>query len=692
MSSKIPTYRQSPYTPFLRRFTDERAADAAETMALYNRVVSAFRESIWAHLDVIDQLSDNIADQVGNIVEAPHATSLCQALDQYQREVMRLETAIFAEPAVDFSRPLSLVEETDLKRHLRAQEYFLSHQDRIAKLLATTLGNLTVDLIESLPPLSESIFTVPMVSMLRDPADLVERIIAAFCDREALDAGLFTTIRERIFRNVCEYSGVPLDGKSTKPLIRARDAELTPEALVDTYLGGTPLRDLLMTAVPFALPEEQRYSGHWIIAPPGRGKTTLLQAMFLDDLTRDASIIVMDSKGDLIGPIKELAAIKDRLVLIEPDSDFPLALNPLDIPTANINHVVSLLEYVFSALLEAKMTALQMTLFRTVLPAIVEAIPNATLQTFTDIITNGISGYETQLSKLSDRQRAFFYDKETGFLSKTYTDTRNQLIWRLQFLMTNPVIKQMFSALKTKLDLGKEMDAGKIILIDNSKQRLGDEGAEFFGRFFIALVLAAAQQRAGRSQNEKLPCFFYIDECQNVIRRDEKISAILDECRSQKIAMILAHQRTAQITSENVLDALANCAIRMANSDDEAKYLSDKLRTETETLRSLPRGGFATFIRDLSPNALVLKVPPTNLARLPRISKAQQKELRERMRVEYSFSPLQTAVQEGSYVADAFADQGTPVPLTSRKLPRQAPGAHEGRRPPDDDPETGSTW
>ena len=37
-----------------------------------------------------------------------------------------------------------------------------------------------------------------------------------------------------------------------------------------------------------------------------------------------------------------------------------------------------------------------------------------------------------------------------------------------------------------------ERNVGKIILIDNSKQKLGDEGAEFFGRLFIALVLAAA--------------------------------------------------------------------------------------------------------------------------------------------------------------------------------------------------------
>ena len=87
--------------------------------------------------------------------------------------------------------------------------------------------------------------------------------------------------------------------------ITASKADLTPEDLVDTYLTGTPFHSLFLTPIPLELPAEQRFSGHWIIAPPGRGKTTLLHSMFLDDVKRDASIIVMNSKGDLINPIKE---------------------------------------------------------------------------------------------------------------------------------------------------------------------------------------------------------------------------------------------------------------------------------------------------------------------------------------------------------------------------------------------------
>ncbi len=315
----------------------------------------------------------------------------------------------------------------------------------------------------------------------------------------------------------------------------------------------------------------------------------------------------------------------------------------------------------------------------------VDDIPNATLETFADVIANGFGKYEGAIAALPLEQRAFF-DNQSGFLSKTYTETRNQLIWRLQFLLSNPIIRQMFSAMKTKLDIGKEMDAGKVILIDKSKKRLGDEGSEFFGRFFIALVLAAAEQRAGRRQDQKKPCYFYIDECQNVIRRDEKISAILDQCRSQKIGMILAHERTAPIINDNVLDALANCAIRMANSDDEAKYLSDKLRSDTETLLSLPRGTFATFVRDHTRTAIALKVGYVDLSQLRRLSPAEQREIRTRMRLEYSFTPIEASVTDPPVTPQP--QQGVPDQEPSRR----APARHHQRPRTPDDSETGPTW
>jgi hypothetical protein len=412
----------------------------------------------------------------------------------------------------------------------------------------------------------------------------------------------------------------------------------------------------LLESPSFSFPEETRFAGHWLIAPPGRGKTTLLHAMVYDDLSKDAAIVLMDSKGDLIDPIKNLRSIKDRLVLIEPNEESAFALNPLDISNTNVVQAVNLIEYIMAGLLDAKFTALQSTLFRNVVPAIIEAIPSPTLNTFKEVMVKGLPA--ARLGTINPHARQFFENRETGFHSKTYESTRKEVVWRLDYLLTNPTLRSMFSATHTKLDIGKELYAGKVIIINNSKAILGDEGAEFFGRFFIALIARAAQQRAGKPPASKKPCFVYIDECQSVIAKDTRIPVLLDECRSQKIALILSHQRTAQLTPP-VLDAVANCAIRMANSDDEAKFLSSKLRMDAEVLQSLPRGTFGTFVRDLTPRGIQLQVAKTDLDALPKLTDAELTAIRERMRTDFSStaSPSKTEPPAATPLAPPAPEQ-----------------------------------
>jgi hypothetical protein len=64
--------------------------------------------------------------------------------------------------------------------------------------------------------------------------------------------------------------------------------------------------------------------------------------------------------------------------------------------------------------------------------------------------------------------------------------------------------------------------------------------------------LSAAQRRAKRPESAKLPCYFYIDEAHTIIRNDARVATILDELRSQKVALIVAHQRLEQIKSKDV--------------------------------------------------------------------------------------------------------------------------------------------
>jgi hypothetical protein len=454
-------------------------------------------------------------------------------------------------------------------------------------------------------------------------------------------------------------------------------------SLADGDLRGTPLDRLFDIAVPFVLPDDAPFAGHWIVSPPGRGKTTLLHAMVMDDIARPgAALILMDSKGDLIDPIRGLAEIQDRLVIIDPDPQNPVAINPLDIARTDLAQSVDLLEYLFASLLEFKMTAMQTTLFRSVLRALVIGFPNPTLETFRDLLTNGYDKYKEHIAALPPDLQDFFYK---DFNEKGYADRRREVLQRLRLLLDNETMRAMLTAATTKFRIGEAMDRGKIVIINNSKARLGDQGAEFFGRFFIAQVLAAAQQRSARKREAKPPVYFYIDECQTVIARDEKIPTILDECRSQNIALILAHQRTKQITADNVLDALSNCAIRFANSDEEARFLAPRLRTSPDFLQHLGRGRFGAFIRDLTPEAVAVSVNRVEFGRHGVLSPVEQRALAERMRAEYGtprqIAPAPANGEESPEIAPTDV-------ATDTEPPPSGPRPSRGRRSPKDPPPT----
>jgi hypothetical protein len=404
--------------------------------------------------------------------------------------------------------------------------------------------------------------------------------------------------------------------------------------------------------LPFNIPERTRFRGHWIVAPPDKGKTNLLLNMILEDMKADASVVVMDSKGDLIGPLSRL---KDpRLIVIDP-LDHP-AINPLD--TTNS---VDLLEYIFSGLLDSPLTPNQTALFRSVL-GLLKQIPNATLRDFRNILSDGWEPYEKYVDQLDEDDQTFFRKE---FKSNVYKERRPEVLVRLRLLLSNPHFRAMFTAPRTKVHLGQLMNEGKIIIIDNSKAKLGESGT-FFARLFVALILGEAERRVGTEK----PVYVYVDECQNVIENDPKIATILDECRSKRIALILSHQRIAQIEdNKNVLDALMNCGIRFASSNADAHALAPRYHCEPEFLQNLEQGTFAAYIEGVtkSPEHIIC-----SLAKLPaEMTESEYQSRKLGMRGQFGISHPPPAL--GDFDVPRAGE--SPPPEPPRPPPPQSRGA-----------------
>ena len=399
-------------------------------------------------------------------------------------------------------------------------------------MIAKSLGALAREI-----PAMDGELLVPVTQFVKSPNHLVEQIIERVF--EANDYNHFKTLRDRLDANLAATH-------RTNPVW---PADYKGEDVAETYLKGTPLIDLFDLKAPFAIPEEMRFEHTHIIAGTGHGKTQTLQYHIvrdLEDVARgEKSVVVIDSQGDLIGNILKARTLPaDRIVLIDPeDIAFPVCLNLFSVGQERLatydalererltNSIIELYDFVLGSLLSAAMTPKQSVVFRYV-TRLMFHIPGATIHTLRELLEpNGTKRFGDHIAKLDGTAKSFFLNE---FDSKEFDGTKKQVLRRLYAVLENRTFERMFSHPRSKFDMFTEMNAGKLILINTAKSLLKEEGTEIFGRFFIALVAQAAQERATIPASQRTPTICYIDEAHEYF--DANIAIIL----AQAVQSILA--------------------------------------------------------------------------------------------------------------------------------------------------------
>jgi hypothetical protein len=293
-------------------------------------------------------------------------------------------------------------------------------------------------------------------------------------------------------------------------------------------------------------------------------------------------------------------------------------------------------------------------------------IPDANIQTLRQLMEPGASErFKEHIAKLRGTARAFF---DNEFNSKQFEETKRQVARRLYGILENQTFERMFSHPRNKLDLSSEMNAGRVILINTAKELLKQTGTEILGRFFIAMIAQAAQERAVLAKEERLPCFVYIDECQDYV--DTNVALILEQARKFNVGLILAHQYVGQLAPKLQESFAANTSIKFAGgvSDKDARALSHMLRTTPEFIESQRKGSFAAFIRNVTDRGLSLKFPFVIVEDMPRASEEDFIGLRQRLRSRYAIHYSEVEQIISAHVgAPATADpDGDKITRTSR--------------------------
>ncbi|MDP3763029.1 MAG: TraM recognition domain-containing protein, partial [bacterium] len=160
--------------------------------------------------------------------------------------------------------------------------------------------------------------------------------------------------------------------------------------------------------------------------------------------------------------------------------------------------------------------------------------------------------------------------------------------------VSNPLIRNIIGQPKSAFDIRKAMDEKKIIIINLSKGRVGEDNSRLIGAMLVTKLYLAAMSRVDTPEPERADFFLYVDEFQNFA--SESFANILSEARKYRLSLILTHQYVAQM-DEKVRDAVfgnVGTTVTFRVGAEDAEMLEKEFSPEFTT-QDIVNLGFANI-------------------------------------------------------------------------------------------------
>ena len=119
------------------------------------------------------------------------------------------------------------------------------------------------------------------------------------------------------------------------------------------------------------------------------------------------------------------------------------------------------------------------------------------------------------------------------------------LVNKLGQFLSNHLIRNIVAQPKNKFSFDDIMNNKKVLLIELSKGRLGEENAALLGAMMITKIYQTAMARAKLPEEQRKEFYLYIDEFQNFAT--ETFENILSESRKYRLLLTISHQYLAQV-------------------------------------------------------------------------------------------------------------------------------------------------
>ncbi len=361
---------------------------------------------------------------------------------------------------------------------------------------------------------------------------------------------------------------------------RAPAPAQTPES--GLFLGKSTYRGL---SKPVFMSEDDRRRHMYIIGKTGTGKSEFLKDMIMQDIRSGKGLAVIDPHGDLVEDILPMIPPEraEEVILFDPsDTSRPMGFNMLEAETEEQKHfVVSSIIGLMYKLFDPHQTGI-------IGPRFEHAIRNAMLtvmyepgSTFIEVVRvlTDQNYVQELLPKVQDPiVRRYWTDQIAQTSDFHKSEVLDYIVSKFGRFVTNKMIRNIIGQSNSAFNFRKVMDEKKILLVNLSKGKIGEENSSFLGLVLVPKILVAAMSRQDIPKDQREDFFLYVDEFQNFATPD--FAQILSEARKYKLNLIVANQFIGQMEEEikNAIFGNVGTRISFRVGVQDANYLQHEFQ------------------------------------------------------------------------------------------------------------------
>ncbi|MDE1975564.1 MAG: type IV secretion system DNA-binding domain-containing protein [Patescibacteria group bacterium] len=315
-----------------------------------------------------------------------------------------------------------------------------------------------------------------------------------------------------------------------------------------TYFAETDARN---KRLKFGIKAKDRTRHVYVLGKTGMGKSTLLENMAVQDIQNGEGMCFIDPHGktaDLLMEYVPKERIRDVIYIAPFDTEFPISFNVLESVDPDKRHlVVSGLMSTFKKIWVDAWSARMEYILTNTLLALLEA-PGSTLLGVNRMLSDKPYRLEI-ISHIKDPSVKAFWTKEfANYTERQAAEAVPAIQNKVGQFTANPLIRNMIGQPVSSFDFRQAMDRRKIMIINLSKGKIGDENMKLLGGLLVTKIYLAAMSRADIPDRvmKIMPNFYlYVDEFQNFA--NASFADILSEARKYKLNLTIAHQYVEQM-------------------------------------------------------------------------------------------------------------------------------------------------